>query len=171
MTRLRSISLVLLVFASAVGCGKKIGDECGNNVDCSIAGDRFCDTAPVGGYCTVEGCDVGTCPDEAVCVRFYTALLTRPCTYDAASPRGDCAPDERCLCDQTSGDACAGTAHCAPENSERRWCMKTCEDSGDCRGGYVCRSTGTFGAEPVPSFQHPKGEPATFCVSSGINTL
>jgi hypothetical protein len=166
----RSAPLVLLALTLLAGCGKKIGDECGTNVDCSIAGDRFCDIAPVAGYCTVEGCDVDTCPDEAVCVRFYTPVSTAPCTYDAQRPRGDCAADERCLCDLSSAGECkASTAHCAPENSERRWCMKRCGNDGDCRGGYTCRATGTRGAEPVPSLEKPQGESASFCVSSGTS--
>ena len=31
------------------GCGHKIGDSCGQNVDCSPLGDRFCDIASPGG--------------------------------------------------------------------------------------------------------------------------
>src|SRR4051812_36642707 len=40
------------------GCGHKVGDSCKANVDCSALGDRFCDVAAPGGYCTIEGCDV-----------------------------------------------------------------------------------------------------------------
>jgi len=159
-----SIALCALVFAG--GCSKAIGDACGNNVDCSIAGDRFCDIAPPGGYCTVEGCDVDTCPGDSVCVRFYTPIQTEACTYDPLSPVGSCAPDRRCVCDAFVDGACP-TAHCAPENSERRWCMARCGKSADCRDGYECRQTGTLGAEPVPSLDKPQGENAKFCVSSG----
>ncbi len=168
MSRLAPLVLLSFVLA-AFGCSHAIGDSCGNNVDCSVAGDRFCDTAPPGGYCTVEGCDVDTCPGDSVCIRFYTLLETVPCTYDPLAPRGTCAPDQRCVCDASADvSGCAGPAHCAPENSERRWCMKRCGDNGDCRNQYECRSTGTLGAEPVPSLAKPQGESAKFCVSSGL---
>jgi hypothetical protein len=163
--------IALVVVCAAAGCSKAIGDACGTNVDCSIAGDRFCDIAPPGGYCTVEGCDVtndgkDTCPGDSVCVRFFTSLGTEPCTYDVTLPRSDCAADQRCVCDQSDENGtCPISAHCAPETSERRWCMARCGKDGDCRDGYVCRETGTFGAEPVPSVEKPLGENAKFCVS------
>lgn len=155
------------VAVATTACGKSIGDACSTNVDCSINGDRFCDTAPPGGYCTVEGCDVDTCPGDSVCVRFFTPIQTEPCTFDFSYPRGDCAPDQRCVSDQTADGVNATTAHCAPENSERRWCMARCGKNTDCRSGYECRTTGTLGAEPVPSLSNPQGENAKFCVSSG----
>ena len=45
--------------------------------------------------------------------------------------------------------------------------MKRCGGNSDCRETYVCRSTGTLGAEPVPSLINPVGESSKFCVSSG----
>lgn len=171
---MRCLGLVLvLACAFAVGCSKSIGDSCTTNVDCSISGDRFCDTAPPEGYCSIDGCDIDSCPGDSVCIRFYSPVKDRPCTFDPEVPRGAandaCGVDERCVCDSSqSGVACDnGAAHCASENSERRWCMKRCGNSGDCRSGYTCRQTGTLGAEPVPALDRPAGEPATFCVSSG----
>jgi hypothetical protein len=167
------------LLACLVGCSHAIGDACGNNVDCSIAGDRFCDIAPPGGYCTVEGCGVtsdgkDTCPGDSVCIRFFTAVQTRPCVYNASFPRGDatsdglsCDVDERCVCDGdlAADDSCPTTAHCAPENSERRWCMARCGKDTDCRAGYVCRQTGSLGSEAVPSLNDPAGVNAKYCVS------
>ncbi len=171
------ILLVAICALSAGACGKNIGDACGNNVDCSITGDRFCDTAPPNGYCTVEGCDVDSCPGDSVCVRFYVSLQSKPCYHSPDEVRGQtmgttgpCNPDERCLCDESKAGACTDPtiAHCAPENSERRWCMKRCGEPSDCRDGYTCRSTGTLGAEPVPSLRNAAGESSNFCVSIGI---
>ena len=41
---------------------------------------------------------------------------------------------------------------CVPRSSEVRYCMKTCESSGDCRDGYECRDLDLMrahGGEPV----------------------
>lgn len=159
-----------LACALGTGCSKKIGDACTTNVDCSISGDRFCDTAPIEGYCSIDGCDIDSCPDEAACIRFYTPLRDEACKFNPDSPRSDCRADERCVCDSSTNLVSCGTAHCASENSERRWCMKRCTDSSDCRNGYTCRTTGTLGAEPVPALDRPVGESVKFCVSSGQTT-
>jgi len=159
----------------AAGCGHSIGDSCSNNVDCDPTGLRFCDTAPLGGYCTIDGCDVGTCPSEAVCIRFFTPIANEPCSSVKSFPANGCRVDERCVCnsstngvcDQSLADAMGNDGHCAPESSERRWCQKGCSSDGDCRPGYVCRSTGTLGAEPVPSIDMGMGMPAKFCAPTG----
>jgi hypothetical protein len=35
---------------------------------------------------------------------------------------------------------------CAPRDTERRYCEKTCGDNGDCRDHYECRLAGTKGS-------------------------
>jgi hypothetical protein len=55
---------------SATACAPKLGDECSNATDCSANGDRVCDEAQPGGYCTIPNCEPGTCGDEGLCVRF-----------------------------------------------------------------------------------------------------
>lgn len=170
---LAALAPLLGVALWAGGCGHKVGDSCKVNVDCSTLGDRFCDVAAPGGYCTIEGCDVrlndknefaDSCQkvaSESVCVRFFTQEAAKLC--DPASKVTGCAADERCLCD-TADPSAAGqclptngspTAHCAKESSERRWCMLKCDTDSDCRNQdgkqYRCVSPGTSGAEPVPS--------------------
>ena len=163
------------------GCGAKIGDSCRTNIDCSPLGDRFCDTASTNGYCTKEDCGPTTCPSEAVCIRFFTPLAddTEACTFDPAIPfsRADCPNvDERCVCDTTdsnnqcvcsttdgNGQCVVKNGHCAPSSTERHWCERSCSNDGDCRDGYECRRTGTFGAEPLPTFDNVYGTPAKFC--------
>jgi hypothetical protein len=168
----RGIALVAttLLFALA-GCGHNIGDPCNSNVDCSPAGDRFCDRSVIGGYCTIEGCDIGTCPDNEPCVRFFTAIMDDADRCGATKP---CTPDERCIADLMPTDPVL-TGHCAPETSERRWCQHACGNDGDCRPGFQCRSTvngGTPsapvlpGAFAVPTLSDPQGEPASFCVQA-----
>lgn len=108
--------LVAALLVAGLGCGRKIGDSCKANADCSALGDRFCDISvrPIydrngqeiqgGGYCTVEGCDVrldtndepvDSCPGEAVCVRFFrtTGGSCNPAPGPEACPSG-----ERCVC-------------------------------------------------------------------------
>jgi hypothetical protein len=45
-----------------------------------------------------------------------------------------------------------GPAHCAPEASERRWCLFSCGVDSDCRtqDGFSCELIGTFGSQYVP---------------------
>src|SRR5437870_9271437 len=110
---MRSPVGIAALLIAATGCIHRIGDPCKQNVDCSTLGDRFCDTAAPGGYCTVEGCDVttdpsgnltDTCPPEAVCIRFFTLIEKKPCDPAVEldpnrRPEHACAADERCLCD------------------------------------------------------------------------
>ncbi len=157
--------------AALSACGKKIGDECKQNVDCDPLGTRFCDVSQPHGYCTIEGCEEGSCPDEAVCVRFYTPDRSQECTFlpELPNSQSDCRPDQRCVCDSTADGACTSEAHCAPEASERRWCMKKCSSDSKCRGEeYECRSTGTLGALPVPTLDNPDGKPAKFCAPASV---
>jgi hypothetical protein len=175
----RAVPLVALL-AAAVGCGHNIGDPCQTNVDCSPAGDRFCDTGSLNGYCTQENCDVNSCPGNSVCIRFFTALMNEPCLFDPCSRLSSgCRSDERCVTDLAiSPNACVNlndttlepNGHCAATSSEHRWCQARCSHSGDCRTGYECRRTGTAGAEPVPTFDMGLGEPAKFCAPTGLSS-
>jgi len=145
----RLVSLVSLVSVAASfvalaagsgACGKEIGDACTLSTDCSPNGDRLCDpeSSSPGGYCTVQGCDFSTCPDEAACIRFFPGTFTNlPCSSAA-----ECSLDE----------LCSVAGQCVPRASEIRYCMKKCESSGDCRDGYECRDLAKMmehGGEPV----------------------
>ncbi|MCG8417548.1 MAG: hypothetical protein MJE77_06335 [Proteobacteria bacterium] len=151
------------VLVSAVGCGSEIGDSCTVSNDCSNDGDRIClrsgeDGMP-GGYCTIRGCDFDTCPDEAVCVRFFAVgesdKSCNPKTED--STEDACAPEEFCTL--------AGS--CVPRTAEIRYCMRKCGGNGDCRDEYECRDKGLMlahGGEPVASPDRlPDDDPQPFC--------
>ena len=76
--------VMILALAAAFGCGKEIGDACIVSTDCDPAGTRICDTTTGSkeGYCTIMGCDYNTCPEEAVCVRFFTGEISNTnCDY------------------------------------------------------------------------------------------
>lgn len=152
--RSSSVLFAALALASglAVGCSKQVGDPCRTSIDCSINGDRSCDISQPGGYCTVEGCDDASCPEDSTCVRLFpTPFLTQACDprhedldEDACRPEDVCVPTP-----VTPGATPTGTEPkgvCAPRATERRFCAKTCGDNGDCRGDYVCRGYGELGA-------------------------
>lgn len=89
----------LIVAPALVGCTPEIGDDCSTSVDCSANGDRICDTAQPDGYCTVRGCERGTCPEEAICVEFRPSverLADRWCLY-ACTGNSDCRDGYVCL--------------------------------------------------------------------------
>ncbi len=134
---MRSVVVVLSLLL-AVGCGKEIGDACIVGSDCSPNGDRQCDGTQKEGYCTIQGCDFATCPEEAVCVRFFTGVFeNRDC-----QSHNDCSLDELCSINKK----------CVPRNSETRYCMRVCESKDDCRDGYECRNFTLMqmhGGEPV----------------------
>jgi hypothetical protein len=130
--------------AGAGACGKEIGDDCQFHVDCSPNGDRICDFASEGGYCTIQGCDYATCPEEAVCVQFFAGGFSNK-SCDPAATAEDCLiedenPDpnlaRRCC---SLDELCAVDGQCVPRSSETRFCMRKCGGDGDCRDGYECR--------------------------------
>jgi hypothetical protein len=96
--------------ALAAGCAPEIGDKCSTALDCSAQGSRLCDRTQPGGYCTLAGCDNGTCPSEAVCVKFRPAeerLAVTYCMYKC-SDSGDCRDGYHCTSASdfgTPGDA------------------------------------------------------------------
>ena len=113
-SRLLYVALLLGGATFTTGCGKHVGDSCTLSTDCSVQGDRQCDTAQPNGYCTVLGCQGNLCPDEAACVLFNTNVPG--CGYNDREP--------------------ARTAESI--------CMKNCDSDSDCRTseGYVCAKPG-----------------------------
>lgn len=157
------MSRVAIVFVSflAAACGQEIGDECSTSLDCGDGSNpaRICDTASPGGYCTEQGCDWNTCPDEAVCVRFYAASFgNRPC-----DPATEDLATDMCSIDEV----CTLRGQCVPRSSEVRYCMRTCSGSGDCRDRYECRDEALMrehGGEPVPKpGERLTGDLQAFC--------
>src|SRR6266540_793312 len=77
------LALVVGMGALAGGCAPKSGDHCTVSTDCSVSGDRLCDTTQPGGYCTMFNCEPDRCPDEAACVAFNEIS----CSSSAVSTR------------------------------------------------------------------------------------
>lgn len=146
------VVLIATAVASVSGCGKEIGDACTFSSDCSPNGDRTCDISSFGGYCTIQGCDLSTCPEEAVCVQFFHGnFANKPC--DPAATIETCRNPEGldgvcCSLDEL----CSVARRCVPRSSEARYCMKQCGSDGDCRDGYECRDLDKMiahGGQPV----------------------
>jgi len=157
----------LALAVGLAGCGKEIGDSCLLSTDCGSDGNLVCDQASLDGYCTIPGCDFGTCPSEAVCVRFFTASFANVPCDPATEDLGTAGSTDACGLDEV----CTLAGQCVPSASEVRFCMKTCGDSGDCRSGYECRDQALMvahGGEPVP----PPGQRLTsfdrFCAQAPI---
>jgi hypothetical protein len=108
--RLLAASTLGLAFLS-FGCTPSIGDSCTLSTDCSLQGDRLCDTSQPNGYCTIFNCTDYSCPDNAACVLFHANL--QGCPYNDR----------------------------VPSRTARSFCMKSCTSDSDCRtsDGYVCR--------------------------------
>jgi hypothetical protein len=103
----------LAIVAGALGCAPKIGDKCSISTDCSVSGDRLCDSTQPAGYCTVFNCEPNQCPDDALCVAFNEPTCSSPAqatrfrrTFCMAvcESDGDCRAGYRCL-DVTSDPA------------------------------------------------------------------
>lgn len=149
------LALVALVGGLAAGCGNEIGDSCIVSSDCDPNGERVCDSSQKSGYCTIQGCDYNTCPEEAACVRFFTGNFSNlPCAQQS-----DCSLDE----------LCSLKGFCVPRSSESRFCMKTCGSNDDCRDGYECRTRDlmiSHGGEPVLEPGRTFTDTPKFCATS-----
>lgn len=107
-SRLAAAALALVALSALGGCSKKIGDPCTISADCGVTSNRQCDTAQLGGYCTQIGCTADNCPSEAACFLFKARL-------------SGCSYDDREAARQSQAS-----------------CMKSCDEDGECRPGYVC---------------------------------
>jgi hypothetical protein len=79
-----------------VACAPAIGDSCETSIECPSG--AVCDTTVADGYCTYEGCVIGGCPDEAICVEFdeVTRYCMKHCSSDEDCREGlTCRNDER----------------------------------------------------------------------------
>jgi hypothetical protein len=119
MNRALDLRVVRTLLAAAIGaapvslgaCTPKIGDKCVLSTDCSIQGNRICDTAQPNGYCTVINCAANSCPDQAACVMFEPQV-----------------------------PGCPYNDYASPSRTGRTRCMAQCQQDSDCRqsDGYVC---------------------------------
>jgi hypothetical protein len=156
---------------AAAGCGSEIGDSCSLNSDCSQKESRVCDTNSTDGYCTKIGCDYGTCPDEAECVRFFTgSFANKSCTPATEDCTATSCPGVTPTDDCSASELCALDGRCVTRNSEIRYCMRKCSSGGDCRDHYECRNGDLMkmhGGEPVPPPDQRLGDsPQPFCAQA-----
>lgn len=124
---------LLLLVTSA--CGQNIGDACESALDCSSQGSRLCDQTQPNGYCTIRGCEKGTCPDNSVCVKFRPAqerLAVTYCMYECDED-SDCRNDEGYQCARASDFGSSSGEAEILGNAGQRFCAakpKTPIDAG-----------------------------------------
>lgn len=106
------LALLAMVLITGVGCRPEIGDDCVSSADCSAQGDRLCDSSQPDGYCTIFGCEPDDCPEGSVCIGFGLELDPACENVSSTDPRWP--------------------------RFERTFCMAACEETSDCRDGYVC---------------------------------
>ena len=89
---------LLLTLITASGCQQNIGDACSSSSDCSVTGERQCDRAQPGGYCTVFSCDPDTCPQGA-CVewRFFPSRTAETWCMQTCAGDGNCRAEYSCV--------------------------------------------------------------------------
>ena len=117
-----------------VGCAPHIGDSCKSSTDCSINGDRICDFASPGGYCTVQGCDPDTCPGGSVCVewRYDPPRTSQTYCMDA------CGTSHTCR--QGDGYACLHAGDAALQGPDGRDLGRIIDLSDSSRANGFCAS-------------------------------
>jgi len=95
---MRRATILLLAGLAGGGCKMNIGDSCGSSGDCSVTGERQCDLAQPGGYCTVFSCDPDTCP-EGACVewRFVPNRTAETWCMKTCGSNGDCRSEYSCV--------------------------------------------------------------------------
>jgi hypothetical protein len=98
---MRRFALAMLVAIASIGLGCKpqIGDSCKLSTDCSVTGDRLCDTSMPDGYCTIFSCEPNSCPDNAVCVQFHPSSprLSRTFCVAGCDKGSDCRTGYQCI--------------------------------------------------------------------------
>ena len=119
----RALGLLIALAAALVstGCGKEIGAACETALDCSSQGSRLCDRTQPHGYCTLRGCERGTCPEDSVCVKFRPAqerLAVTYCMYSCEED-DDCRDDEGYQCAGEGDFGAKGEAEILGSSSER----------------------------------------------------
>ena len=89
----------LLALGAGVGCKPSVGDSCKLSTDCSVTGDRLCDTSMPDGYCTIFNCNPNNCPDNAACVEFHqgNARFSRRFCLAMCGKPSDCRPGYVCI--------------------------------------------------------------------------
>jgi hypothetical protein len=93
------LGIAAFVASIAIGCKPQIGDSCKLSTDCSVSGDRLCDTSMPDGYCTIFNCNSDSCPGDATCVQFHphSDRFERSFCVATCGKASDCRPGYRCV--------------------------------------------------------------------------
>jgi hypothetical protein len=117
---------ILACFAViSVGCSPEIGDDCSSSLDCSTQNNRVCDRQQPGGYCTLNGCENDSCPDDAICVTFRPEPQRLSSTWcmAACDEDSDCRDDQGYVCHSASWyNAIVADTASVPYKPRARFC-------------------------------------------------
>jgi hypothetical protein len=102
----RTLAVLTAALLGALGCRPQVGDSCKLSTDCSVTGDRLCDTSMPDGYCTIFNCEPDTCPGDSACVSFHgsSQRFERRFCLATCGQASDCRPGYVCV-DPSKRDA------------------------------------------------------------------
>jgi len=108
MRIVRSAILFALLYLSLISCAPAIGDTCEGDANCNLQDRSFCDLSIPDGYCTLDNCNPGSCPDDAVCVAFdeTTTFCLEACASDDDCRRRSASSDLSCIDDGVHDPYC-----------------------------------------------------------------
>ena len=140
---MRQLYLCLSLCLAVAGCADELGDPCDNSADCSPTADRTCDIAQPGGYCTIEGCEGGGCPDEGRCVQFDPdePRLSSTWCMASCSDNGDCRALYACRSAEQLGLFGVEAVVLDKGESKGKFCVSEPERSGlggECLSSFDC---------------------------------
>ena len=107
------VAAVVAIGALGTGCKPQVGDACKQSTDCSVSGDRLCDTSMPDGYCTLFNCEPDGCPGDSICVEFQASneRLARSFCMAPCDEAKNCRAGYRCASIGTNGNGNASNIY------------------------------------------------------------
>ncbi|MCG8555712.1 MAG: hypothetical protein MJD61_10565 [Proteobacteria bacterium] len=108
------VCIVSLVGFVCGACSSEIGDSCQGDLDCDVQANRRCVRNWPGGYCSVQGCEPGSCKayDDSVCVTFrpWRPRLQSTWCLKRCKSDNDCRDEYICATRQSDRTYLSGAA-------------------------------------------------------------
>jgi hypothetical protein len=116
--------LIAAALSLSSACAPQFGDNCSTTTECSVAGDRYCDLAQPGGYCTQINCEPKSCGGDGVCVLFNPGQprLSSSWCMAKCGGNGDCRDKYVCRSAKQLGSADPSVPGQEPPITEDQTC-------------------------------------------------